>query len=864
MLHLAVRMARRRVAALIAVACAVLGGAVFLTAIGVLAESGLRSHVAPERLAGADVVVTARQSLPQAEDLAVALPERARVPAGLVAELAALPGVVQAVGDVSFPAAVIGADGRVVEEGDPGTAGHGWSSVALLGEDALPDDGALRGDAAGGDADSAGGLEAGQVALGSALAASAGVEAGGQVQAVIAGTTGVYEVATVLPGGTGVYLDDESAMRLAAGAAQAAGSPATVDLVALRTEPGAAEPVADAAREVVAARGLVVSTGDARGDVESPQAAAGRGALPAIAASLSGVTLLVIGFIVAGALAVSISAQRRDLALLRAVGATPRQVRSLAAWQATAVSVTALVPGVALGYLGAEQFRELLVSSGILTPELPLTVGPVPGLAAALLLLAVVQAAARSAARRASRLPATEAVAESRTEPRAPSRVRALTGSALIVGSMGVSVTPLLSRTAEGAIGAAMAGILAAIGLAMVGPLLMAAVGRWLARRLPARASAPTWLAVANSHGHALRVGAAVSTLALVVVFTLTYAFAQTTPLAAAKADLEAATTAQATLSAPALGGLAPDVADAVRELPGVEAAAPFGSTTVLMPLTMFGETSLEGAAAAVLTPEAAGVLDLGVQDGDLARLVGNTVAVDAGSARAHPVGSSLDLVLGDGTPAQAEVVAVHDRGLAFGPVLLSADLVAGHSSGLAQSILVRTDGSAAASAALAEFAGERPGVLVQDRTAAATGDAGIAGLGSVPPELWINIVVLGMLLGYLLLGVTNKLVASTLERRAEIATLQLAGATPRQVRSMTRWEAAIASGVALATGGLLSVVPLAMLGLGFLGRPAPAGPAWLASGVATLVVVLAFAAIELPTRRALRTPPALALAGAA
>lgn len=857
MLHLAVRMARRRVAALLAVACALLGGAAFLTVIGVLADSGLRSHVATDRLAGADVVVTASQSLSQSEDLPVALPERAQVSAGVVAELAALPGVVVAVGDVSFPAAVIGADGRVVEAGDAATAGHGWSSTALL------DAGSSGGGAA------ANGPTAGQVALGDTVASAAGVGVGDRVQVVAAGTTGDHEVAAVIPG-SGVYVDDATALRLAHGAQEfAGGATSTVDLVALRTEPGAAEAVADAARELVRDDGLLVSTGDARGDVENPQAVAGRAMLPVIAASLSGVTLLVIGFIVAGALAVSISAQRRDFALLRAMGATPRQVRSLAAWQATVVAVAAMVPGVALGYVGAEQFRRMLASTGMLSPDLPLTVGPVPGAAAVLLLVLTVQVAARSASRRASRLPATEAVAESRTEPRAPSRVRVLTGVALIVGSFGVAATPLLARTQVGAAGAAMAGILAAIGLAMLGPRLVGGFSRWLARRLPARASAPTWLAVANSHGYALRVGAAVSTLALVVVFTVTYAFTQTTVLAAATGDLRDATLAQATLSAPALGGVPVGLVTEVSDLPGVEAAAPMGATTVLAPTTMGGETTLEAASAAVLAPDSTGVLDLGVQDGDLADLTGSTIAVDSGSARAHPVGSTMDLVLGDGTRVQAEVVAVYGRGLAFGPIVLSADLAAGHSADLAQSVLVRTDGSAAASEALAAFASERPGVLVQDDSAAAGSSAevgGAGGLGSMSPDLLINIVVLGVLLGYLLLGVTNKLVAGTLERRNEIATLQLAGATPRQVRSMMRREAALASGVALAAGGLLSVVPLVMLGIGFLGRPLPAGPGWLAPGVAVLVVVIAFVAIELPTRHALRTPPARALsqAGAA
>lgn len=62
MLHLALRMAAHRITALLAVACAVLGGAALLTTTGVLAESGLRSQLPPGRLGGADVVVAADRS----------------------------------------------------------------------------------------------------------------------------------------------------------------------------------------------------------------------------------------------------------------------------------------------------------------------------------------------------------------------------------------------------------------------------------------------------------------------------------------------------------------------------------------------------------------------------------------------------------------------------------------------------------------------------------------------------------------------------------------------------------------------------------------------------------------------------------
>ncbi|NEB63101.1 hypothetical protein G3I61_26110, partial [Streptomyces diastaticus] len=73
----------------------------------------------------------------------------------------------------------------------------------------------------------------------------------------------------------------------------------------------------------------------------------------------------------------------------------------------------------------------------------------------------------------------------------------------------------------------------------------------------------------------------------------------------------------------------------------------------------------------------------------------------------------------------------------------------------------------------------------------------------------------------------------------------------------MMRREAAVVAALSLACGLLLSAVPLALLGVGFLGHPWPAGPAWLLPVVATAVTATAYLTIELPTRHALRVPPA-------
>ncbi|GAB3265619.1 ABC transporter permease [Kineosporia babensis] len=822
MFYVARKMARRRIAALIAVVSAVVGGAALITITGVLGESGLRSHPPLTRLAEADILISANQTFGQGIE-AIALPERAGIPASLVEEMAALPGVESAFGDVSFPAAVIGPDGQpVVADEDPAGAGHGWIS-----EGSAP--------------------PAGQVALSESLASAAGLAVGDNADLMVNGNPLSAEVFAVT--GSGISFPDEAAARYS-------GDPTSVDLIGLKVASGSEKSTIE---DAVAARwpDLAVASGAGRGDVLDPAIGAARALLLALAGSMAGITLLLVGFIVTGALGVSIDGQRRELALLRAVGATPLQIRRLAAGQATVAAAVALVPGIAVGYLLAEQARRFLVHLQMLPEGLPLALSPIPALATAALLLLTVQIAARSAAWRISRRPATEAVAESRTEAPTNGRgaqIRNTAGLLLIVSGLILSVTPLVSRSVIAISSASLAGIIAAIGLALAGPTQLQTFSQALTRRLPSRISPTAWLAVSNVHGYSRRFAGAVTTLAMAVVFVITYTFTQTSLMQAQADDTSTGTSAQYSVSAAALGGVPEGTVPALSSVRGVEGVAAVRNTTLIREYQMLGEAEVEASSVLVAGPEAASVLDLGVRKGSLDDLTGATVA--AGAATKLAVGDETKLILGDGAETTAQVVAVYNRDLGFGGLVASADLVAGHTaSALPASVLVRTDGSAEAEAALTDLVAQTPGLALGPANPTSSGP------GDIPAEVWINLAAIGVLLGYLLLGITNKLVAATTARRAEFATLRLNGSTPAQIRSMTRREAGLITAAATVTGLALAAVPMLLLGVGLLGRPYPAGPIWLVPVTVVVVAVIGFASIELATRQALRLPPAEALA---
>ncbi|MGO4431480.1 ABC transporter permease, partial [Streptomyces sp. MCAF7] len=108
----------------------------------------------------------------------------------------------------------------------------------------------------------------------------------------------------------------------------------------------------------------------------------------------------------------------------------------------------------------------------------------------------------------------------------------------------------------------------------------------------------------------------------------------------------------------------------------------------------------------------------------------------EVAGSRDAGLGRQIRLVLGDGTRTEARVAAVYDRGLGFGSLIVSGDLAAGHTtSGLTQSLLVRTDGTATAARALADLTASRPGLALENTSGTAFG-----GKQDTPPEVWINL----------------------------------------------------------------------------------------------------------------------------
>ncbi|MFJ8146306.1 FtsX-like permease family protein [Streptomyces sp. NPDC096048] len=807
---------------------ALMMSALIVAACGILLETGIRASVPAERYATAPVVAAADQSarlvsdtIDGPEETAYPLPDTARVDAGLAAKAARAPGAAAAVPDFTFP----------VRQGDGGLTGHGWGSHAFTGT-ALSEGAEPR---------------TGEVVLDAVAARTAKAGVGDTVALETAAGRADFRVSGLAEAGAG----DTAAAGAAAGKATAwfadaeapalAGHPGKADaivvLAADGTDPNA---LAAAVEKSLAGSGAQVHTGDGRGEVEERGLAYAKETLTALGGSFGGIATLVAVFTAAGTVALSVGQRMREFALLRAVGATPRQIRRAVAAEALLVAPVAGLVGCLPGIALASWWFGQLKDRGAIPEAVDLHVSWIPLLVAVGTGLLTALGAGRLAGRRPAKIKPGQALTEASVERLRPGVIRTVLGLGALVGGavlVGVAASAAGADAANASLGVVMLFMLA---VGLLGPLvarLCAALFGLLLRGGGASAS----LAAANSRANARRLASAITPIVLAMAFASTLVFMHTSESHVAAEQLRDGITADHVVTNPV--GLPADAAARAARAPGVDAAVSLLDTQVLVPVDSGGETSLQGWATQGISgsgAQLAEVQDLDVRGGSLDRVGAGRIAIDktlATAARVE-VGDKLPLHLPDGVEARPEVVTVYGRGLGLAAVTMDRASLAGHvTSGFDSTLLVR-GGDAKPLAALGDV----------------TDASGYAVEQNVDRELgaWANYVMAAVLGGFAAVAAVNTLVMTVLDRRRELATLRLVGSTRRQVLRMLRWESLLVSAAGVALGTAIALITLTPMMRGLTGEP-PHIPPLLYATFAASAASLALVAVTLPARAALR-----------
>lgn len=621
------------------------------------------------------------------------------------------------------------------------------------------------------------------------------------------------------------------------------------EAIGIRAAPGAdLARIRAAVGALAAPEGATVSPGrdlSAPGDAN----AAGREVLIGLGTTLGVYVMLLVGFVVAGTIGLSVRHRRRDLALLRAVAATPGQVRRMIVVEAALLALAGGALSLPVSVLATSWLQQQFTSRGIVPPGFPITHGTVATLSSVLIIMLVAMIAAMIAARRTTAIRPAEALGEAAAEPARSGLIRLLSGLVLLALTILITVTAATSRPSD-ALGSAL-------GILMFGLLTVALLAPWINRAsawllsplLRAVWNDSGYLAVRNLTANARGMTTVLTSLVLATGFGGSIWFLQEDLQWRTVTQARAGTLAEYTLIAPA--GLPTTAVAEARRIPGVLAVSPVRQTSVLV---RDGDGAQAMSAQAVDTASVTALLDPRVSAGSLADMRSDGVAVSAVLADSADwtVGGTARFWLGDGTPVALRLAAVYERGLGFGDMLLPRAVVAGHTA-------------ADVDTRLLVHAAATPGVH-QRLTALATGLPGstLATAADVDRQLstdlaisaWLNKLIVGALLGYATLAAANTMVMAALARRREVALLRLVGVTARQVRRMVHAEQTGLLGSALVIGGGLAAGALVAMVHALSGDLVPhIAPTSLLT-VLGGITLLALTTTILPIGRLLRIPP--------
>ncbi|MBQ1030070.1 ABC transporter permease [Micromonospora sp. C97] len=797
---------RRSASAFVAVAI----GVTLVAAATLLLASG-RPQV-PDRLARAAVVVQSPEAGASADQFVPTRPWSATAAAGLVGRLSGLPDVVAAVPDRTFYAQPL-VDGRpsAADSGrEDAHQGHGWSSAQLGGLRLTAGESPRR---------------AGEVVVDRAL----GLRVGAPVTVLTAVGPEPYTV-TGLVDGPGVHVADEVAAALAPG----------VRAIGLVLAPGAdLERVAMAARGVVGGDGRVL-TGAARGVLEPPGDARTRWIGMQVLTATAALAGFVTVFVVSSTFAFTLAQRRRELGLLRAVGATGRQVRRMVGAEALSVGASAGLVGLLLGAALAPVLGRLLVDVGYepSTFRVRYELWPVAVSLAAGPVIAVL--AVWSASRRAARVRPLEALREAAVEQRPIGRLRAATGTLLLATGVALSVGTATADEARVAAQYALYAVMALVaGATVLAPVVVGPLVRLL--RSPVRR--PGGAIGMLVRGGALTATRRTAAIAAPVLLTVAFAVLVSGMVRTTSAAYAAGRADNVNAGWIVVPDRAPGLSDRAVAATGGTALLP---TTVYRtdpatppkdrPLTALG-VEPEGFAAAnrVLT----------VVAGSLDDLTGADTVVVTASANLLP-SEPYPVVFADGTSVSLRVVAVVTDTSIPGDLLVPRAVVRAHDpSALTSTVYVR------------DRIDPPVGARILDVPAwAAEADAAEDRL------VWLfTLLLIGVSAGYGAIAVANTLLLAAAGRAADLRLIRMAGATRRQVIWLVTAESALVVLIGALLGGAVAFVGLLSVRAGLaeqVGAPVDLMVPWpVVAGVVGLCLLLAVLSSVLPTWRLLRHRPA-------
>ena len=818
---------------------AVVIGVAFMSGTMVLSATMARTmdEMFANAYEGTDGLVRAESVFETPEGFAV----RPRMDEAMLDVIEDVDGVDVAQGDVWGVAQVIGRDGDPVgnPEMGPPTVGASWP-IDELNTWTLESGRAPEADD--------------EVAIDKKTADEAGYEAGDRAQVLVSGAPLDVTISGIVtfagadsPGGASFTLFTLPAAQLHVGEV------GKLDSVSIAAEDGVSQAELVGRIGEVLPDGIEAITGQAYVEENQDAMAEALGFFDQFMMVFAVVALLVGGFTIFNTFFITVAQRTKQHALMRAVGASRRQVLVSVLLEAIAIGVVASLIGLAAGLGVAAGLKVLLTAAGV---ELPAG-GIVFGLDTALVAFGagvlVTVGAAVSPARKAGKVPPVAAMRDIEvTSSGYGSKERIIVGVLVLSAGVGGLLYGLLGSPGNALALVGVSAIVVFFGVSILGRTVSLPMSRIIGLPVAKLRGVSGHLARENAMRSPKRTAATAAALMIGVgLVSFITIFAASTKTSFGKV-MDRTFAGDIVITSPQQfaggGGLSPDLTERVAALPEVESAGSIragiaqidGSTQYLLAAgdEVFDIFDVDPVAG---SPDDLGATSIAVYEGvaeDKGLSLGDEVTAEFAATGAQTL--TVGLIYGEQQPAGDWLLGVDAYEANFVDQL-DAQIFIKSADGVSPDAAV-----AAVERAAAPYAGAK--VLDQNEYKEEQ-------MAFVDQMLGLVYAMLALAILIALLGIGNTLALSIFERTRELGVLRAVGMTRRQLRSTIRWESVIIA----VQGALLGLGIGVFFGWALVKAMEDEGLNTLALPVQSLLVVVLLAALAgvvaaiLPARRASR-----------
>ena len=562
------------------------------------------------------------------------------------------------------------------------------------------------------------------------------------------------------------------------------------------------------------------------------------------------ISLFVGAFTIFNTFSITVGQRTRELALLRVVGASRRQVFRSVLTEAAIVGAISSVIGIGLGVLAALGLKELLGAFGIDLPSGPLVFEVRTVLVSLAVGVGVTVIASVGPARRAVRIPPIAALSDRQAETEVTPRRQLIRGGAVsIIGGVVLAI----GLTEPNVLLVAVAALLVRFGVAMLAPAVARPLSAVIGRPLAGAFGEAGKLGRLNSMRSPRRTAQTASALIIGIALVSAIAVFGASVSKSATASVDDAINADLLLTASS-GTLADSVPALASAVPGVTTSA-----TIYRDQFEFRGSlvTLTSAPAEHLSD----TITLRMKAGSTTALARGEMLVDSTTARSDhlSVGDLAPVKFAATGPTNTRIGGIYEANAVIGSYLVSNSYFHAHfTNERPAAVLLRTNGASSVDNRVKGALSGYSNVQVQTRAQFEQ-----AQTNSINQLLGLVYALLALAVLIALLGIVNTMMLSVFERTREIGLLRAVGMRRGQVRTMVRSESVIISvfgaiiGIVMGTGlGIALVASLRQQGVNDMAVPATDLVLFL-----VLSALLGLVAATWPARRAAKLDVLAAIA---